>query len=252
MDESAQVGEAALIARLAALLRQGPVDERAFGETLEESERERTGTVGDWAPKEYLGHLAFWRDRERERVEVRGRGGDGPNYSDYQPLNTESFADLSAMTWEQALARSRDSVEALVAAVEALPSGALRGLARSAQDDGGPSLLDMVINNGFVHPQTHLAEMLVGRGDRHGAQAIQRRMLDAVVALDAGPEVNAAARYNLACALAPSAPHEEPLALLRQSFAENPRLIALARQDADLDPLRDDPAFQALLADEHD
>ncbi len=77
-------------------------------------------------------------------------------------------------------------------------------------------------------------------------------MLDAIIELDAGPQATGNARYNLACALATTGPLGEVLALLRQSFADNPRLIAWARQDTDLDPLRDDPNFQALFAEEQE
>ena len=80
--------EAVLTARLAALLRQGNADERAFGAMLTETERERMGTVDAWAPKEYIGHMAFWRDRETERIQARGRGEAGQSYADFQPLNT--------------------------------------------------------------------------------------------------------------------------------------------------------------------
>lgn len=238
-----------LKSRLAALLLQGHADERAFGETLPPEERERTGTVDAWAPKEYIAHLAFWRDRETERVQARGRGEAGTSYVDFQPLNTESFPDLAANTWDQAIERSRLSIEAMIAALEALPSSVLLEPAREPDETGTISVLEMVVNNGYAHPQQHLAEMTAARGDAAGAAALQRRMLDAVIALDAGPAIAANARYNRACALAATGQRSEAISLLRQSFADNPRLIAWARQDTDLDPLRDDPAFQAMVAE---
>lgn len=238
-----------LTARVAALLRQGHADVVAFGETLPAEERERGGTVDAWAPKEYIGHIAYWRDREMERVQARGRGEEGWSYQDFQPMNTESFPELAANTWEQAMERSRQSTEALVGAVEALPDGVLLAPARPATDFGTVSLLEMVANNGYTHPQQHLAEMCVARGDLAGAARIQRRALDALIALDAGPEIAANSRYNLACALAASGPRAEVIGLLREAFAGNPRLIGFARQDTDLDPLRDDPAFQALVVE---
>lgn len=249
MTESADSSDAALVARLVALLRQGHADTILFGATLSPEQRERTGTVDAWAPKEYVGHMAYWRDRETERVHARGRGEPGTSYEDFQPLNTESFPELAAHTWDQAIERSRASVDAMVAALEALPKHVLREPVREPDPDGAPSVIEMVINNGYAHPEQHLGEMTAARGDAAGAQAIQRRALDALVALGAGPEIAANAQYNLACALAANGPRAEVIGLLRDSFAGNPRLIAWARQDTDLDPLRDDPNFQTLVGE---
>jgi hypothetical protein len=217
-----------LTSRVAALLRQGHTDAVAFGEALPAGERERTGTVDAWA---------------------RGRGEEGQSYQDFQPLNTESFPDLAANTWEQAMERSRESTEALIAAIGALPDGGLLGPARTENEFGTVSLLEMVVNNGYTHPQQHLADMSVARGEAEAAARIQRRALDALLAFDAGPEIAANSRYNLACALAASGPRAEVIALLREAFTGNPRLIAWARQDTDLDPLREDPGFQTLVAE---
>ncbi len=239
-----------LRSRLAALLRQGHEDERAFGDTLPPEERERTGTVDAWAPKEIIAHLAYWRELETERAKILARGEKGPVYVNFQTLNTDSFPDLATHTWERAIMRSYRSTETLIATIEALPDAVLMGPARPADETGIVSLLEMVINNGYTHPQQHLAEMAAARGDKTGAKSIQRSMLDAIIALDAGSVVTANARYNLACALAASSPRDEVLALLRQAFADSPRLITWARHDTDLDPIRDDPAFQTMTAEE--
>lgn len=249
MTEQTSASKADLKSRLAALLRQGHADERVFGDTLSPEERERMGTVEHWAPKEIIAHLAYWRELETERAQILARGEQGRSYGNFQTMNTDSFPDLASHTWERAIRRSYQSTEALIATVEALPDDVLIGPARPADETGTVSLLEMVINNGYQHPQQHLAEMAAARGDAAGAAAIQRRMLDAVIALDAGPVVTANSRYNLACALAATGPRDEVLALLRQSFADSPRLITWARQDTDLDPLRDDPTFQAMTAE---
>lgn len=249
MTDQSSASTAALKSRLAALLRQGHADERAFGDTLSPEERERTGTVDAWATKEVIAHLAYWRERETERVQALARGEAPPPFEDYERMNSESFADLASHSWENAISRSQSATEDLIAAIEQLPDSVLAGSAQAAEKSGPVMAVTTIIGNGYQHPLQHIAEMIAARGDMAGAYAIQRRMLDTVVALDAGPSVNASARYNLACALASTGPRDEVLALLRQSFADNPRLITWSRQDTDLDPLRDDPAFQAMLAE---
>lgn len=250
MSNTSAASTADLVARLVALLRQGHADVVAFGATLLAEERERTGVVDAWAPKEYIGHMAFWRDRETDRILARSRGEMVKSYEEFQPLNTESFPELAANTWEQAIERSRQSTEAMIAALEAAPEGLFHEPVREPDANGAPSVLEMAVNNGYGHPEQHLQELIAARGDEAGAMSVARRVQDAIVALDAGPEIAANARYNLACVLAARGPRDEVFDLLRQSFADNPRLIGWARQDTDLDPLRDDPAFQALDAEE--
>ena len=240
-------------ARLAALLRQGHADERAIGDMLTPEERERTGTVDAWVPKEIIVHNAYWREREIERAEARLRGETQPSFAEYLRMNAESFADLATHSWDQAVTRSQRATEDLIAAIERLPDSALVATVGATDGSDGPEevvLLASIISSGYQHPEEHLAEIAAARGDQEKAAAIQRRILDDVVALDAGAEVTATVRYNLACALAAHGPRAEVITLLRQSFADSPRLLALSRQDTDLDPIRDDPDFQALIAEE--
>lgn len=252
MTNQTSVSTGAFRSRLAALLRQGHAEERAFGDLLTPEERERTGTVDAWAPKEIIGHLAYWRERETERAVARTRGETQPSFADYLRMNTESFADLASHSWEQAIARSQRATEDLIAAIERLPDSTLVETARTPGEPGPGAvvLVTTIISNGYQHPLEHLAGIADARGDHETAIAIRRRMLDGVVALDAGADVTATVRYNLACALAANGPRADVIALLRQAFADSLRLIAWSRQDTDLDPLRDDPDFQALTAEE--
>jgi hypothetical protein len=249
LTNQTSVSTDAFRSRLAALLRQGNADERAFGKMLTHEERARAGTVDAWAPKEIIVHNAYWRERETERAEARMRGEAHLSFADHLRMNTASFADLAAHSWDQAIARSQRATEALIAAIERLPDAALVESTTSADGRDVPALLPSIISNGYQHPLEHLAEIAAAHGDQEKAATIQRGMLDNVVALNAGAEVTATVRYNLACTLAAKRPHVEVIDLLRQAFADSPRLAALSRRDTDLDPLRDDPDFQALTAE---
>lgn len=54
--------------------------------------------------------------------------------------------------------------------------------------------------------------------------------------------------YNLACAFGRQGALEEALPYLRRAIALNPDFRAYARIDEDFDPVRDTPAFQALVS----
>jgi hypothetical protein len=53
--------------------------------------------------------------------------------------------------------------------------------------------------------------------------------------------------YNLACCEALSGRKEDAIAHLRVAFEGRPSLRDLAKEDTDLDPLRDEPGFRELV-----
>jgi hypothetical protein len=54
--------------------------------------------------------------------------------------------------------------------------------------------------------------------------------------------------YNLACCEALAGKPQDAIEHLRAAFERMPRLREFARGDSDLDPIRDEPAFQDLIA----
>ena len=54
--------------------------------------------------------------------------------------------------------------------------------------------------------------------------------------------------YNLACCEAMSGHKEDAIGHLRVAFERRPSLLEVAKEDTDLDPLRDEPAFRELVA----
>jgi hypothetical protein len=55
--------------------------------------------------------------------------------------------------------------------------------------------------------------------------------------------------YNLACCESLAGRTEDAIAHLREALAHSEELRELAKEDTDLDPVRDEPAFQALIRD---
>ena len=58
---------------------------------------------------------------------------------------------------------------------------------------------------------------------------------------------HAAPLYNLACCEAQLGLGEDAIGHLRAAFEQRPSLRDLAKEDTDLDPLRDEPAFRELI-----
>ena len=64
--------------------------------------------------------------------------------------------------------------------------------------------------------------------------------------LDDSPRNHSLALYNLACFYATTGQHDRALSSLPEALQLNPDLIEWSKKDADLDSLRNDPAFGDL------
>src|SRR4029077_3296077 len=89
------------------------------------------------------------------------------------------------------------------------------------------------------------ASTLALNGGRYDEAISQLRLVR-----DEDPD-NDHALYMLAVAHAQRGEHTEAIAHLERSIALNPENRGLARQDTDLEPLRDDEAFRAAVDGHH-
>jgi hypothetical protein len=98
------------------------------------------------------------------------------------------------------------------------------------------------------HVGMHVMSWLLDVGDVERAREVAlwayRIETDAI----SQPIQRADADYNLACFYARVKDSRAALPLLRRSLTANPDLIAWARQDGDLDPIRQEPELKELLA----
>ena len=97
------------------------------------------------------------------------------------------------------------------------------------------------------HLGAHLMSWFMDHGDVARAEAVatwgydlERSLLPAAKQADA--------KYNLACFYARAGRVEDALPLLRESIGLNSEFASWAREDADLQGIRDDPRVRQLLA----
>ena len=78
---------------------------------------------------------------------------------------------------------------------------------------------------------------------------MRRRLRSGATRLDSElfPENQPVADYNFACFYARNGDAEQALPLLRAALRARPDLRAFALEDADIEPIRDDPRVESLL-----
>lgn len=232
-----------LRAALIAMVERGQTHEEAFRALIPAEERERVGIMEQWAPKEVIAHLGFWKHAQASRLSANARGEQAPDLSDFLTVNNESWPEHARLTWDESVARSDAAARELIATFETLPLDTLIGADKEKAD----RVISSTLGNTTEHAVVHMSDYLLMHGDVEGARQINQAQLDEAIAANLGAVVEGSARYNQGCFYALNGFVDDALESLRQAFIQRPDLVEWARQDPDLNNLRANPAFQALV-----
>ncbi|HZC08342.1 MAG TPA: tetratricopeptide repeat protein [Ktedonobacterales bacterium] len=238
-------GHAGTRAALISLVELSQVKEEAYRAELDTSERAQTGTAEEWAPKEVVAHLAFWKDRQTQRIETMMRGEEPPDGRSWGELNTEMWPEHARLTWDESVARSDQATRDLIAALQRVPPDMLNN-----PDDPASQanlLITTTLGNTLGHVAEHIANYYRDLGDTERATSAQEDAVRAIVDARLGSSHEGSARYNLACYYALHGQPADAITELREALARRPDLVTWARQDHDLDSLRAAPEYQALV-----
>ncbi len=199
---------------------------------------------GRWHAKDQLAHLAWWRHRSVQVLESIGTGvALPPTAAD----DADQNAVIYAATKDRPAAEiKRDALSTWPALREALAAMTDDQLASPHPSFPG-SLVWETVPGLAGHLGAHLMSWFMDGGDVDRAEAIARWGYELECSLlPAGPK-QADAKYNFACFYARAGRVEEALPLLRDALASNAEFVRWARQDPDLDGMRDDPRVGQLL-----
>jgi len=195
---------------------------------------------GRWTTKDHLAHVSWWRWRSARTMDAVRTGGELP------PAVPDDDAVQNAIIY----AEVKDRLAADVKADAAASWVALRKAveASSEEDLAKPhprqpeSQVWEAVPGAVGHAGTHVWSCYLDTGDENRAMAVAIWASDLEGGFFTKPEQLAESRYNLACVYARLGKADEALLLLRQSFEAKPELVAWARKDTDLDPIREELA----------
>jgi tetratricopeptide (TPR) repeat protein len=234
-----------LKSRLAELLERALADQKALIAELSDAERAALGTPEHWSVKDMLAHITFWKRNTVTRLAAAARGETPPNFDDFDRLNAENFEKCRMRAWPQLIAEADQAHADLSAGMQALPEDALSDPDRFAWQNGR-SLLSSVVGNGYWHPQAHIAQFYVERGDLPRATRFQELVTETLGQFGDDVTPRGVALYNLACFYAITGQHDRALKLLPEALRLQPDLVEWSKEDPDFVSLRELPAYQAL------
>jgi tetratricopeptide (TPR) repeat protein len=117
----------------------------------------------------------------------------------------------------------------------------------TALNPNGRSLFTLTLNNTYLHPITHVAQIYEERGDGASAEQVQQEAVTTMARLFGKDDQYANAVYSLGCYYALHGRSAEAIAQVREALAVNPKLTDPIKEDVDLVSLHDLPEYQALF-----
>ncbi len=229
---------------LAELLAQAYEAELAYVAALADEEKAQVGTVDDWSAKDAFAHVAVWKAYRVPDMQAVIQGGLPAQIEDFDQENALIFERYRDKSWDEILAFAAETYQALVGQLEAMSEAELE----MKWDEERP-LWRLIVGNGYIHPLVHVSGYYQAQGHMQRVGELTAMLGQPLLGLDDGPTWRGEIHYNQACGYALLGKTEQALAELTEALALAPNLKEWSQQDADLDSIRGEPAYQALYVD---
>lgn len=199
--------------------------------------------AGQWTAKDHLAHSARWRERHGALLYAVSTGGELPPPDRHDEENAEIYQELRDTSLADIRDYSRSSWETFRAAVEASSEADLMKPNPQNPDE----LLWLTAFGTLYHTGEHLTYLYAEAEDEGRVEATHKWLHDVYSSVAPDDRQRGAADYNLACYYAKRGMADEAASLLRKGLMLRPDLVEWARQDTDLDPVRQDSRITQLL-----
>ncbi len=225
------------------LLQQGHLDEEAFLQELNETERTAIGTPEHWSAKDHVAHMTFWhQDLVLKLTAILQHQEVPPSEESEEQLNSMVFEEQQQHPWSDIHAESERVYAELITLTEQLSEEDLAASNRFTSISGERPLYTAFLGRCYEHDQEHLAQYYLDRHDLPRAIKIREECANRVIAAEVPEWVKGSFLYNLACFYAQQNQLEKAAALLQEALTLTPRLKEQSKSDPELVALRDQSA----------
>ncbi len=235
-------------AKLMEILQKARVVERALVIDKSEIDLSVRGTVEEWSIKDIVAHIMYWRKQLVGRLEAIQKG-ERPVFAGSQEaldaINDQAFTDYKEIPWVEIWSESVQVFSRVLELIDQFSEQELFDPGQFEWLEGQP-LWRNITENSFAHPLAHISDFYLDLGEREKAIENERFSTEIGLGMDDSPIWRGAMWYNLACFYIKIEDFDAALTLLQEAFILNPELKAWGKQDSDLDPLRQNPDFEAL------
>ena len=217
------------------LLQQGHLDEEAFLQELNETERTAIGMPERWSAKDHLAHLTFWHQVLIGKVTAILQHQEvPPREESTQQLNVMVFEEHKLHPFSAIHAESERVYTQLITLIEQLSEEEL-----TASNYFTWPLYAVFLGGCYEHDQEHLVQYYQDRHALPRAIQIREECANRVMQAEMPAQVKGSFLYNLACFYAQLNQLEKAAARLQEALILAPRLKEQSKSDPDLMALRD-------------
>jgi hypothetical protein len=220
-----------------ALESQRKVEQEFVAEAL----RSETQPKG-WPAALVMFHISMWRERLRDALtEFRHARPYPAPPENIDEVNDAELASGIGTPLADAAARSDKLLTELIALASELGDRPFKWF--SATSTG-----EALLRNCYTHPRFHIVAYLMENGRRDLAHRMLEDAASEMREISPPSSALGAALYNLACGRVDEDRLDDALELLVEAFPLRPDLKEGANRDPDLEALRDNPGFKALVS----
>jgi tetratricopeptide (TPR) repeat protein len=213
---------------------------KAEQEFVAEALRSETQPKG-WPAALVMFHISMWRERMRDALtEFRHARPYAAPPENIDEINDAELASGIGTPLADAAARSDKLLSELIDLAGELGDRPFKWF--SATTTG-----EALLRNSYSHPRVHLVAYLMENGQQDRAHRMLEDAASEMREISAPASALGAALYNLACGRVDQDRLDDALELLVEAFPLRPDLKQAAKQDPDLEALRDNPGFKALV-----
>jgi tetratricopeptide (TPR) repeat protein len=221
------------------LLQQAHLDEEAFLQGLDETERAAIGTPVLWCAKDHIAHITFWQQQSiLSLTAVVQHQEQPPRAKSVEELNSETFEQQRLRPWSDILSEYQQTYAEFMKLTVQLSEEDLTAPHRFDWLPEGDPLYTRLIGNCYEHPQEHLAQYYLDRHDLSRATRIRETCADRVLQPEMPDLMKGNILYNLACFYALQNQLEKAATTLQEALTLAPRLKEWSLTDPDLNALR--------------
>ena len=213
---------------------------------LTPAERVEVGEEKNWSIKDEIFHSMVWAGRRTKILETLERGDSWTDidYGDFEEENRIIFEEHKNKSWEDANNLIKKSYKIILDYINRTSEETLLTI-----PDGQEREIWHSIAGSFVlHPMIHIWGYLTKNQDLERlTDLFGESFAERLLSVSDSKIWQAGAHYNLACICALTGAINKSVQQLEQALKLNPDLKKWASKDTDLDPIRDEPAYQGLI-----
>lgn len=208
--------------------------------------REQPGTYETWSTKDAIGHTTEWLARDLKKLDMAERPIPAVTGETIDATNIAIYDTHAGKSWDEMVEFFRSTFDDALRKVGKLSEDEVNAQYEDSDGSSRP-VWRMIGGHALMHLAQHFALVYRRMGASGEGTEMEEQAASVLRKLDDSPQWQGTTVYNLACNYSLSGNTSRAIELLKEALGLNPDLAEWAKNDDDLDSLRNEPEYKALF-----